>query len=181
MANDPIKVLLVEDNPVDTQFLREVLAGAKNVSFDVECVDRLAIGMRRLAAGGIGLVLLDLLLPDSKGLAAFSALHASAPRVPVIVLSHLDDETLALRTVQEGAQDYLVKAQMDSRLLLRAVQYAIERARSEETLRESEERFRVLVEGTTDYPTFMIDPDGHVASWIAGAARMSGYRSEERR
>jgi PAS domain S-box-containing protein len=179
MANDPIKVLLVEDNPVDTQFLREVLAGAKNVSFDVECVDRLAIGMRRLAAGGIGLVLLDLLLPDSKGLAAFSALHASAPRVPVIVLSHLDDETLALRTVQEGAQDYLVKAQMDSRLLLRAVQYAIERARSEETLRESEERFRVLVEGTTDYAIFMIDPDGHVASWNAGAARMSGYSAEE--
>ena len=73
-------------------------------------------------------------IPDSQGLETFAKVHAAAPQRPIIVMSGLDDEDLAIRTVQEGAQDYLVKGQVDSRLLVRSMNYAIERKRVEEVL-----------------------------------------------
>lgn len=134
MEAKPTKVLLVEDNPGDAKLLRMMLSEAGNTPFDLECADRLSAGLARLSAGGIGLILLDLSLPDSQGLATFARVHSQAPEVPIIVLSGLDDEAIALRTVQEGAQDYLIKGSVDSHLLVRAMRYAIERKRAEEQL-----------------------------------------------
>lgn len=127
----PIKLLLIEDNPGDVRLLEEMLAEAGEDSFVLESADRLSTGLERLAIGDIDVVLVDLSLPDSRGAATFAQVQAQAPHVPIIILSGLDDEELALQAVRSGAQDYLVKGQVTSVLLTRAVQYAIERKRAD--------------------------------------------------
>ncbi|MGA9347444.1 MAG: ATP-binding protein [Anaerolineae bacterium] len=136
IEDKPIKILLIEDNPGDARLIREMLPEVRGAAFDVEWADRLSTGLEYLAGGGIDVVLLDLSLPDSRGLGTFARTHAQAPQVPIIVLSGLDDEGLAVKAVREGAQDYLVKGQMDSDLLVRSMRYAIERKRAEEEFKE---------------------------------------------
>ncbi|MDH7485259.1 MAG: response regulator [Anaerolineae bacterium] len=128
---DVIRVLLVEDNPGDARLIREMLSEVREVTFDVQRADRLSASLERLAEGGIDVVLLDLSLPDSQGLETFARVYAQAPEVPVVLLTGLDDADLAVRAVREGAQDYLVKGQLDSGLLARAIRYAIERHRAQ--------------------------------------------------
>jgi len=121
-----IRVLLIEDNPGDTRLIREMLREA-DPTVQVAQVERLAQGLASLAEGATEVVLLDLSLPDSRGFGTFERTHASAPNVPIVVLSGLDDEETAVRAVQAGAQDYLVKGRVDGGLLVRAMRYAIER------------------------------------------------------
>ncbi len=127
-----IKVLLIEDNPADAAFIEEMLAEAKDVSFDLEWKDRLSIGLERIAKKGIDVVLLDLNLPDSKGFNTFTRMLSQAPEIPIVVLTGLDDETLAMRAVRTGAQDYLIKKYVNSNLLVRTIRYAIARRMGEE-------------------------------------------------
>ncbi len=122
-----IKVLLIEDNPPDAVFIEEMLAEAKDFSFDVEWKEKLSIGLERLAKKGVDVVLLDLNLPDSKGFNTFTKTLAQAPEIPIIILTGLDDETLAIRAVRTGAQDYLIKKHVNSSLLVRTIRYAIAR------------------------------------------------------
>jgi len=136
MKREGIKVLLVEDNHGDARLIKEMLAEARGNPFDAECADLLATGLEHLAQGGIDVVLLDLGLPDSRGLDTLVKVRAQALGVPIVVLTGLDDEALAVEAVKEGAQDYLVKGQVDSNLLGRSVRYAIERKRAEEALRQ---------------------------------------------
>ncbi|MBF8285993.1 MAG: putative Histidine kinase, partial [Anaerolineales bacterium] len=145
-----IKLLLIEDNPGDARLIREALREAGGESFDLQHADRLATGLARLAEGDIHLVLLDLSLPDSHGLDTVARTHARAPDVPIVVLTGLDDEALALKALEIGAQDYLVKGDVDGRVLNRAIRYAIERQRAEQALRQSEARFRGLLESAPD-------------------------------
>jgi diguanylate cyclase (GGDEF)-like protein len=135
MNKTPISVLLVEDNPGDTRLIFEILSEAKGTHFVVECTDRLSTAREYLSVNTCDLVLLDLTLPDSRGLDTFFKIHTHVPEMPVVVLSGLDDETVATKAVQEGAQDYLVKGQVDTNLLVRSIRYAIERKRAEETIR----------------------------------------------
>jgi len=129
MGVRPIKVLLIEDNPGDARLLREALADGEGMSFELECADRLSAGLERLAQGGIELLLLDLGLPDSQGLDALDRVQTEVPDVPIIVLTGTQDEGLGMKAVQIGAQDYLVKGEVDARLLVRSMRYAIERHR----------------------------------------------------
>ena len=122
-------VLLIEDNPGDARLIREMLAEEPETPFALHCADRLARGLEHLAAGGTVLVLLDLSLPDSFGLETFAKVYAHSPTVPIIVLTGNDDQTVALSAVKGGAQDYLVKSRLDRELLLRSMQYSIERKR----------------------------------------------------
>ncbi len=122
-----IRVLLIEDNPPDAVFIDEMLAEAKDFSFNVEWKETLSIGLERLAKKGIDVVLLDLNLPDSKGFNTFTKTLAQAPEIPIIILTGLDDETLAIRAVRTGAQDYLIKKHVNSNLLVRTIRYAIAR------------------------------------------------------
>jgi two-component system, cell cycle sensor histidine kinase and response regulator CckA len=131
----PIGVLLIEDDPRDARLIGEGLRDAAGAAFQVDCASRLATGLERLRAGGVQVILLDLGLPDSQGLATFTSLYARAPNVPIIVLSDLSDESLAIATLREGAQDYLVKGQSDGHLLARSIRYAIERKRAEDRIR----------------------------------------------
>ncbi|HMJ65359.1 MAG TPA: response regulator, partial [Candidatus Binatia bacterium] len=133
-ADAPLTVLLIEDNAGDARLLMEYLSEAPGNPFALEHVDTLSDGLDRLKKGGVALVLLDLSLPDSFGLETFARTHAAVPQVPIIVMSGRDDEALAIKTVHEGAQEYLVKGQVDSRLLVRSMRYAIERKRAEEAL-----------------------------------------------
>jgi PAS domain S-box-containing protein len=172
-----VRVLLVEDNPGDARLVEILLSESdSSADFELTHAERFAEALERLEETTFEVILLDLSLPDSSGLETVSRMRAAAPRTPMVVLSGQDDEEVALRAVQQGAQDYLIKGQGDGNLMARTIRYAIERQRSEEELRQSEERFRLLVEGVEDYAIFMLDPAGRVVSWNEGAERIQGYR-----
>ncbi len=144
-------VLLVEDNPGDVFLLREMVDDEPNSRFRVEAeTNRLADAIERLRGGTIDVVLLDLSLPDSRGVETFNQAHAAAPDVPIIVLSERDDEELALQTVQLGAYEYLVKGRVDTHLLHRALRYTIERSRAETQLARERDMFQTLLENIPD-------------------------------
>jgi signal transduction histidine kinase len=133
-----LRVLLIEDNPADVDLIKEALDEA-DLSVTIhapqvalEHVPRLAEGLARLGAADIDIVLLDLSLPDSQGFETFVRLEQAASGIPTIVLSGLADEALAVRAVREGAQDYLVKGQVDGVNLTRSIRYAVERKHAEE-------------------------------------------------
>ncbi|HWV59005.1 MAG TPA: ATP-binding protein [Longimicrobiales bacterium] len=123
----PIRILLVEDNPGDTRLIAELLREVRSPQTVLECVERLEAAKRRLAGGGVDCVLLDLSLPDAHGLDTVIQALAAAPDAAIVVLTGLDDEELAVRAVQAGAQDYLVKGQFEPPLLMRSIRHAIER------------------------------------------------------
>jgi sigma-B regulation protein RsbU (phosphoserine phosphatase) len=130
-----VSVLLVEDNPGDARLIQLMIKEAGANLFQVELVPRLSDALEKLASDDhIGLVLSDLSLPDSHGLETFAQLYARAPHVPIIVLSGLNDTSLAVQAVHQGAQDYLIKGQVAGQLLVRAMHYAIERKRMTEQL-----------------------------------------------
>ncbi|VVB95016.1 Chemotaxis response regulator protein-glutamate methylesterase [uncultured archaeon] len=129
---EQIRVLLIEDNPADARFIKELLAKEKNITFEVAWEENLSKGVKHLAAGGIDVILLDLMLPDSRGFDTFSNTQAQAPQIPIVIMTGLDDENLAIRAVRKGAEDYLVKWQMDSALLVHAIRYSIARRLGEE-------------------------------------------------
>jgi PAS domain S-box-containing protein len=144
------KILLVEDNPPDARLLQEYLTEPGGEAYEVEHVEDLRSGLERLAAGGLDLLLLDLSLPDSHGLETFTRAHEGAPQLPIIVLSGLSDESVAIAALHEGAQDYLVKGQVDAHLLVRAMRYAIERKRAEEALAKERDLFHSLLTNLPD-------------------------------
>jgi diguanylate cyclase (GGDEF)-like protein len=127
-------VLLIEDNLGDARLIREMLGEDEAGSFRLTHAERLSRGLEQLAHEKHDLVLLDLSLPDSHGIDTFAKVYAHSPKVPIIVLSGNDDQQLALYAVKSGAQDYLVKGKIDSALLLKAMQYSIERKRYQEEL-----------------------------------------------
>jgi signal transduction histidine kinase len=145
MADGPIRILLVEDDPAQARLLREILAEPDDTRFQVTAVVQLREADRVLGADRFDLILLDLTLPDSMGLDTLRRLHAASPRTPKVVLTSLDDERLGVEAVRQGAQDYLVKGQADRRLLVRAIHYALERHRAEEELARYRDGLEELV------------------------------------
>jgi two-component system, cell cycle response regulator len=129
-----IKVLLIEDNDVDAELTQDLLSEWSMEEFQITRVKTLAEGFSFLSRERFDAVLLDLSLPDTFGLPTVRQVHAMNPTVPVVVLSGVTDQSLALQAVQQGAQDYLVKGQGHPELLARAIRYAIERKRAEEHL-----------------------------------------------
>ncbi len=130
-----IRLLLIEDDEDDALLLRELLS-LSSVSFSIATATSMSKALECLAAGGIDLVLSDLSLPDSRGIHTFTSIHSAAPQMPVIVLSGMDDEDLAMQIVEKGAQDYLVKGRIDCPLLTRSIRYAIKRVEAERALAE---------------------------------------------
>jgi PAS domain S-box-containing protein len=146
MTSEPIKVLLVEDNPENIRLIREMLKEAKPALAALEDAPSLRMAVERLGKGGIHAVLLDLGLPDSQGISTFVELHNQFPGTPIVVLTGLTDEKLGLQAVREGAQDYLVIGKVNGEWLCRAIFYAVERVQGKEALEKSEEQYRLLFE-----------------------------------
>jgi PAS domain S-box-containing protein len=172
-----LRVLLVEDNTTDALVACDELAQAIDVAFTVEQATRLQTALALLAGASFDVVLLDLSLPDCDGLDTFLRLRAAAPELPVVVLSHRVDEALALQAVHAGAQDYLVKGGAEG-LLVRAIRYAIERARAALALRSSELRLAGVVDSAMD-AIISVDAGQCIVLFNAAAERMFGYAAEE--
>lgn len=164
MTDAGIAALLVEDNPADVALLMERLQDGDAQAWQISHCSRLAAAIDQLRQRAFDVVLLDLSLPDSQGLETVTRLQAAVPHVPTVVLTGLQDKTLARQAVAQGAQDYLVKGQFSSELLIAKVEYAIERAqilkklqsqkqelaKANATLQQREREFRTLVENTPD-------------------------------
>ncbi len=131
---DSIPILLVEDNPGDARLFQEQLGSSSRVQYDITTTDRLESALELAAQNSFQLILLDLTLPDSHGIETFSEIFKRSSRSAIIVLTGQDDEELALRSLRFGAQDYLVKGQVNADSLNKAIQYGIERKRLESRL-----------------------------------------------
>jgi diguanylate cyclase (GGDEF)-like protein/PAS domain S-box-containing protein len=145
------RLLLVEDSMAEGDLIRDMLGRQGPGPFSVTHVQRLGAALPHLLAGEADVVLLDLNLPDTVGdLSGFEEVHRAAPSAPVIILTNVQSEQLAARAVRLGAQDYLIKREINETLLRRAIRYAVERKRAEEALRVSEERYALAVSGAND-------------------------------
>jgi DNA-binding response OmpR family regulator len=136
-----IDILLIEDNPAEAEHIKEMLAEARQQEFTVEHVQSLAEGLSLLKNRHFDVVLTDLGLPDSQGLETALAVRNQARMTPIVVLTVLDDEETALKSLQMDIQDYLAKGEINGKQLIRSIRYAIQRKRDIESFRESEQRF----------------------------------------
>lgn len=178
MENNPLKILLIESDVDFTRRIHEMLRDAKGVEFQLTACEQFEAGLARLTHEKYDLALIDLTLPDGAGLANIERAQAEAIRVPIIVLGHVDDEAVALESVHVGAQDYLVKGQLNPQLLGRAIRYAIERARADAALLEAEEKYRGIFEHIVE-GIFQTTPDGRYLSANAALSRIYGYSSPQ--
>ncbi len=171
-------VLLVEDSPGDARLLREMFneEGAREI--EVIHVERLSEAEEYLAANAVDIILLDLGLPDAQGLEAVRRAHAAAPRVPLVVLTGRDDESLAVQALQEGAEDYLVKGRVEAPGLLRALSYAIERKILEEALFAEKERAQVSLKCIGD-AVVCTDVAGKITFLNLVGEKATGWSSRE--
>ena len=159
-----LRLLVIEDNPDDLFLVQDMLAEAKvggEGGFRLTHADCLSQARELLAAREFDLILSDLTLPDSDRIDTFQAVQACAGETPLVILSGLTDQALAVQAVREGAQDYLLKGEADARVLGRAIRYALERFRYTAPLRTSHERFRETLE-ESDAATLVLDRRGRV-------------------
>ena len=174
-----IRVLLIEDSSTDVQLLSEAFAKEPGAQVELTVAGRLAEGLARLAKEPVDVILLDLHLPDSTGIDTLAKVHAAAGRAPVIVLTASDDDDLALRAMQHGAQDYLVKGyvRVFRRLLGRSIRYAIERQRAEEQLRTAHAQTQQLL---ASLPSILIGVtrDGIITQWNGVAEATFGISAQ---
>jgi diguanylate cyclase (GGDEF)-like protein len=131
---DALHILLIEDTTGESPLIQVLLEESKSVAFVLQCTETLALGLEQLSQHKFDIVLLDLSLPDSSGLDALLSVRRYKPELAVIALTNDDDEALGLQATQAGAQDYLVKGQVSSRLLARSIRYSLERKRFERRL-----------------------------------------------
>jgi two-component system sensor histidine kinase ChiS len=139
MSDTSIRILLVEDNPLDARLIREIMKNARVLAFELDSADCLSSALVKLGASSYNAVLADLTLPDSQGMETFWKLHNFSPVTPIIILTGTDDEELALELVQKGAQDYLIKGQLNRNQLERSIIYALERHKILDELKRSRE------------------------------------------
>jgi diguanylate cyclase (GGDEF)-like protein/PAS domain S-box-containing protein len=178
MEEKTVRILLVEDNLGDARLLREMLKEPGSRKYDFAHHETMEKAVASLATDPVDIVLLDLGLPDSQALDAVWRARAAAPRIPLVVLTGRDDETLAAQALQEGAQDYLVKGQIDTRGLQRALRYAIERKTLEEALFAEKERAQVTLNCIGD-AIVSTDVTGRVTYLNFVAENITGWRREE--
>ena len=170
---DALHVLLVEDDAAYAAFVTQALA-LSGGHFHTTRADTLRAAIGELTAGGIDVVLLDLDLPDSTGLDTFHRVYAMAQGAPVVILSGLLDQSIAVTSVQAGAQDYLVKSEIEAGVIARVVRYAVERSGAEARLREHDAHYRSIIASSFD-AVVSSDRNG-ITEFNPAAEQMFGYR-----
>ncbi|BDZ71604.1 PAS domain-containing response regulator [Methanobacterium petrolearium] len=178
MNNNEIKVLLVEDNPGDTALIREMFLEIPKISFNVSQAENLKDALDAAHHNHFDIILLDLHLPDSHGTRTFTSVQQVAPHIPIIILTGLEDEEFGIKLVGEGAQDYLVKGQVDSLILARSIKYSIERKHILSKLRENEEKYRSMIEKIHS-GVFLINLRNQLSYVNREMAKMLGYNVKE--
>jgi anti-anti-sigma factor len=179
MSTKEIKILLIEDDRKDARLIQTMLGDAADIAFDMEVFGRLSTGLERLAEGDIDLVLLDLTLPDSRGLKSLSKVRSQTSEVPVIIITGLDDEGAALEALQRGAQDYLIKGQVDSDMLSRSIRYALERQSIDREARKAERRFYAFFDNPLNM-VFICDERGVFVDANPHALDRMGFTDEDK-
>lgn len=180
--NEQITILLIEDNPGDTRLIQEALLetaqGHPASRFELVAADRLSTGLEALSQKNVDVILLDLSLPDSEGLSTLLQISDHAPKLPIIVMTSLDDENITAGALQAGAQDYLIKGELDGSLLMRSIRYAIERKRAGVALRASEKRYRDLFD-LVPIGVYICDADGLIREYNQRAVELWGREPEK--
>jgi diguanylate cyclase (GGDEF)-like protein/PAS domain S-box-containing protein len=166
-------MLLVEDNPGDARLLSEMLGQQDLQDINLKHVECMADAELWLASQPLDMILLDLGLPDAQGLEAVRRARVAAPRVPLVVLSGLDDQSMAIRALKEGAQDYLIKGQIEPRELVRALRYSLERKLIEDSLFDEKERAQATLACIGD-AVVCIDITGKITYLNLVAEAMTG-------
>jgi diguanylate cyclase (GGDEF)-like protein/PAS domain S-box-containing protein len=172
------RLLLIDGDPAAAKVVREALADSRDGPFEVEWVTRLADGLERVRRAGIRAVLLNMFLPDSAGIETFEKLLLAAPRIPILVLSAVDDEDVARQAAQRGAQDYLRMDHLDSYSLPQALRNLIDRKAVEEALFIEKERAQVTLNSIGD-AVLSTDTLGNVTYLNLVAESMTGWSREE--
>ena len=178
MTSDLIRVLLIEDDPDDILLLKESLAETEMGNIKFGSADRLSRGLIELRMENYDVILLDLNLPDSRGLETLSSIIKIFPKIPIVVISGLADDVTTIEAVRRGAQDYIVKGDISGPMLLRILRYAIERKHAEAVLRASEGRYRTLVDTSPNGIT-LTDLEGKLVLCNQQTACMHGYDSPD--
>ncbi len=178
-----LRILNLEDSPLDVELIRANLAEA-GIACEVLRVQTRDDFCAALEKDRFDLILSDYSLPSFDGLSALEIARETYPKVPFILVSGAIGEERAIEALKSGATDYVLKHRLERlvpavRRAMREAEEQAERRKAQEALRESEERYRLLVESVKDYAIFMVSTDGRVANWNAGAERIFGYREEE--
>jgi two-component system, NarL family, sensor histidine kinase UhpB len=169
---------MVEDNPGDVRLLKEMLKKSQSAVFKIDSIDCLSRAIEKLKENIYDLLLLDLGLPDSQGLDTVRQMRHAVPDIPIVIMTGLSDENIGLQAVEEGAQDFLVKWEVGEAMLMRTIRYAIERKQSEMAIRESEKRFRNIVE-TAGEGIWMVNVEEKTSFVNQQMADMLGYNIED--
>lgn len=159
MENVPVKILLIEDHPDEAHLIQVLLRKQNDPPFQLQWAENLSAGLARIRQESFDIILLDLCLPDAKDLEALFAVRSEVRETPIVILSASDDEKLALKAVNEGAQDYLVKSEVTGKVLLRVLHYAISRKRVEDSLSQSQECLDRVIAGAP-IVLFAVDRNG---------------------
>ncbi|HGE70112.1 TPA: response regulator [Candidatus Poribacteria bacterium] len=182
--SDTIRILLVEDDDAYAMLIGRMLKRAKIGKFSVERVDSQQSAFERLPKGDIDLVLLDLHLPDTNGLATLDSFINKEYDVPIVILTSLNDEITGIKALQKGAQDYIIKSDINEELLIRSIRYSIERynliselKRNTKALEASEERFRIITEQNAD--AIVVVDDERIVRFVNPTAEKVFNRSAD--
>ena len=172
--SENLQILLVEDNPADERLIREMLLDTRLRHFELLCARNLADGIKQSSEVDYDVVLLDLTLPDSRGLETFTTFHQHARTLPIIVLTGMDDNVLALAAVEHGAQDYLSKNAIDSAIIERSINYAVMRKQLEEQV-----HLQATALQSAANAIFITDREGLI-EWVNHAfTQITGYSKDD--